>query len=203
MSRFGVTAAVAAAGVLAGCGVPADSTPRPLPKSLPFDPVTVACPPVALQPTRVDVWFFVRKAQPASPAASPEAASSEVRELVPASREVPPQVCHVLLELLKGPFIDEATETNYETQILGTGLLAEPPTADGAIAKVVLRESFADNPEHEGALALGQMVFTATGVEGIESVEFRLSSGRPLGLSLPGGSDRPLRREDFRDVFPA
>ena len=185
------TAVVIAVAVLAGCGVPADRDPRPITQRVPFgllDPppasTTTTRPPLATVSTPV---FFVTDGR-----------------LVPVNREVPAplSVPAALVALLDGPSDTETaagirTAISLQTQLLSTEV-------GGDVARLDLAGTFAEVPGDEQLLAVAQLVFTATAVEGVSAVTFAIN-GRPVAVPTADGTLKPgpVGRADFPTVAPA
>jgi spore germination protein GerM len=171
--------------------VPTDSGPRALDKGdVPFRLLEASDTPVTARPpsaaaVKVEVFFLTGE------------------HLVAKEREVAPvNLRNVLLALLEGP-TDEESKQGIRTAVRGRDLLLSA-IPDGSVAHVDLDSSFADVVKIDQVEALGQIVFSATGVPGIDSVVFSLD-GRPVQSFREDGSliDRPLQRSDFPLLFPA
>lgn len=124
--------------------------------------------------------------------------------LQPAARALPdpPTAGRVLNSLLNGPTDEEAvsglrTAINPTTQAVVTR-----PAPD--ILSVDLTPDFAAVPSLEQRLAIAQIVFTATGVEGVAGVRFSIG-GAPIGIPLPDGTvtAEPVSRDAFPNLAPA
>ncbi|MEW6153203.1 MAG: GerMN domain-containing protein [Actinomycetota bacterium] len=193
--RPALTAAVVLAVValaLSGCGVPSDSSPR-----------TISADRVPFGLLEPDDGRAPTTAGPGATATTVYLVGDE--RLVAAERDVagPPGVATSIRALLSGPTEAEARR----------GLrTAVPPTAAVALAATVgdtvtldLSRWFteaAGGPEE--VLAIAQIVYTVTGVEGVGAARFTLA-GR--AVEVPGGDGTlrsgALRRTDFPLVGPA
>jgi len=174
---------------MVGCGVPVDRSPRPL-ANVPFqlapqNPPTTK--PNSSDRTAKVAVFMVRQ-----------------NRLVSVDREVPAPVTlrGVLNALLEGPTKDEA-KTGLQTAIVGRGSVISA-AQDGNVGRVNLSSQWGDFANPDQVAAIAQMVFTATGVPGIDGVAFSLS-GKAIEAFTGDGSQiaRPLQRSDFQDLFPA
>lgn len=179
------------AALLAACGVPTDRAPRPVTQRVPFgllDPppastTTTTRPPLATVTTPV---FFVRENRLVS---------------VPRQVQAPLSVPAALVELLEGPNDTETaagirTAVSLQTQLLSTEV-------GGEVARLDLAGTFAEVPGDEQLLALAQLVFTTTAVEGVSAVSFAIN-GRPVAVPTADGTLKPgpVGRADFPTVAP-
>lgn len=124
--------------------------------------------------------------------------------LQPAARALPdpPSAARVLNTLLSGPTDEEAvsglrTAINPTTQATVTR-----PAPD--IVAVDLTADFTAVPGLEQRLAIAQIVFTATGVDGVSAVSFSIG-GAPIGIPLPDGTvtAEPVTRDAFPNLAPS
>jgi spore germination protein GerM len=181
------------AGLTASCGVRADSSPRSLaaddvPYGLldqsPRVATTTTVP--AVGQVNVAVYFLVSdRVQPA-----------------PRAIADPPTAARAIASLLAGPTEEEAvgglrTAINPTTQATVTR-----PAPD--IVAIDLTPDFTVVPTPEQRLALAQLVFTATGIEGVRAVRFTIA-GAPAGVPLPDGTvtSEPVDRNAFPALAPA
>lgn len=171
---------------VAGCGPDAQSEPRRI------DPSTV---PFGLLDRRTD-------------GARPSGDRTLILYFVGADRLVAvehleggdPDGSTVLRRLLDGP-------TEREVQMgLGTALPSAAARFEGVedrIARVGLAEDFHDGTIPDQATALAQIVFTLTGVPGIDRVSF-VVDGR--GAAVPRGdgslTNGPVARGDYTSLAP-
>jgi spore germination protein GerM len=185
-----VVAAASALGVVllsSGCGVPLDDRARAA------DPADVPYGLVA-QPTSTTV-----------DETGPERATVYlVREdrLVPVTREVDGQLdaSSLVEELATGLTAEEQSE-GLRRAFGGSDLVAGVSQA-GTLCTIELSPEFERLPSREQVLALGQIVFTVTGLQGLEQVSFTLD-GEPL--DVPTGdatlTNRPVSRSDFGELL--
>ena len=175
--------------VLAGCGIPVEDSARTLsadeiPSSLPSPTSAPTSPPADPSPASAEV-FFVRGSR-----------------LAPVRREVsvPPSVEGTITALLTRPTPDERSQ-GLRTALPGEVRLAG--TVAAGIPLIDVTESFAQVEGEEQILALAQVVFTLTGLPGVEGVSFALT-GRPVEVPTGDGTLKrgPLRRQDFAAVAP-
>jgi hypothetical protein len=123
--------------------------------------------------------------------------------LHPAPRAVtdPPIAGRVLSQLIAGPTDDEAV-TGLRSAINPlTQVSVSRPSPE--ILVVDLTPEFAAVPISEQRLALAQIVYTATGLEGVQGVRFTVG-GSPVAVPLPDGTvtSEPVRRDSFAALAP-
>jgi len=178
--------------VVASCGIPTDDAPRPLAAdAVPFgllDSTTTVVPAGA----------------PDEPSATAEVFLVASGRLAPVARTVPSPVTlgQVIGALLTGPS-DLETRSGLQSAIdPGTRLLEA--SVLGRTASVDLSEAFLATPTQAQILALAQLVFTATQLEGVERVSLSLG-GQPLeDVPAADGTLRrgPLTRDDYLALVP-
>lgn len=189
MTARGVAALCLMLTALHGCGIPVEERARPLsrgevPSSLPnrVSPPTsrLGDPSVALAEL-----FFVRDSRLAA-----------VRREASAT----PSVEDILAGLMRGPTSVERSD-GLRTALAGPVRLAGMEAAGVPVVDVA--ESFAQIEGEEQILALAQLVFTLTGVPGVDGVAFALS-GRVVEVPTGDGTLKsgPLSRQDFAAVAP-
>ena len=187
----GVLAVLAA--FVAGCGVPKDSSPRPIAQDkVPFGLLG----PATTQPgdgggtsgTLVEVWFVAGQ------------------RLQPVTRTLPDtQPKTVLDALVKGVAMGDpdglSSAIPQNTAIVSAD-------RDGGTLVVTLSSEIVSvtGPEQKNAFA--QLTFTATGLLNVSGVRFRAldSSGQPQDLEPPtdrGNQQGPLTKSDFNSLAPA
>lgn len=172
--------------VASGCGIPAEGTARAAdPAAVPFGLIEAerdeARDPPAPQARRAEVYFVLDD------------------DLVAVERALPSGggARRAVAALLEGVTEDEAA----------LGLRSALPPGDDTVAGVEvdrdtatvdLRPAFADIGSEGQALALAQMVFTATARPGIGRVAFTLE-GVPVEVPRGDGTltGEPLTRDDF------
>ncbi|HZD02290.1 MAG TPA: GerMN domain-containing protein [Actinomycetes bacterium] len=172
--------------VLAGCGVPADPAPTDIPpEQVPFgllSPTTSTSAPV--EGVRVRV-FLIKDGR-----------------LAPVDRKVPAPASpsDAIAAISAGPTPREATNG------LRTALAAPVASVrvSAGIVTVRLSGQFADAPIREQILALGQLVYTATALDGIRGVEVSVDHALAQVPTAQGSLKRgPLTRADFAAVAPS
>ena len=189
MTVRAVFAVSSALTLLAGCGIPVDDRPRALsaeeiPSSLPS-----SAPPATAQPGGANsvstTVFFVRESQ-----------------LAPVRREspTPPTVEGAIAAVVRGPTLAERSQglrTALNTQVRLAG------TAAARVPLIDLTEAFGEGEGEEQILALAQLVFTLTGLPGVDAVSFA-RSGQAVEVPTGDGTLKrgPLRRQDFDAVAP-
>lgn len=171
-------AVMVAVGLFTACGVPSDEAPRKL--ALDDVPAELLAP----APTALATTTTVPGTVPA--------AIFLLRDdrLVPVERKVdsPPALRRVLGALLGGPTDEEAGGGLRSAISAQTALISV--LVDGGVARVDLTGSFADIGGQEQILAVAQLVFTATTVEGVSGVQFALD-GQPVEVPRADGTLTP------------
>ena len=175
--------------VAAGCGVPEDDDPQALtPEEVPFDllstPTTTTEPVEVLPPSRRANLFFV----------------NGDGEVTAVSREVADQSAEAAIEALL------ATDTSG----LDPGLTSNIPpettlldiTQDDDMLTVDLSEQFGDVVGGGFRSAVAQIVFTATELEDIVSVAFRVDGERITVPDEDGAAQSaPVTRNDYDSLL--
>jgi hypothetical protein len=187
-----VTIGAVVAALAVGCGVPKDSSPRPIAQDkVPFGLLG----PATTQPNSggdqngnsVVVWFVSGQRLQA------------VTRTVP---DVQPKT--VLDALVKGPAMGDpdglSSAIPQNTTIVSVD-------RDGQTLVVTLSSAIVSvtGPEQKNAFA--QLTFTATGLQGVSGVRYRAldSSGQPQDLEPPtdrGNQQGPLTKADFNSLAP-
>ncbi|HEX7167842.1 MAG TPA: GerMN domain-containing protein [Acidimicrobiales bacterium] len=178
---------------VAACGVQEDDRPRGLaadevPYGLLDDApanVSTSTTAPAVQRVNVAVYFLV----------------GDRLEPVPRTVADPPTVARTLNALLEGPTEEEAVSGLRTAINPSTEISASRASPDVVI--VDLSSAFTDVPTQEQRIALAQLVFTATGIAGINGVRFTLA-GAPVGVPLPDGTvtSEPVGRDAFPNLVP-
>lgn len=180
-ARRAVVAALVAAlaGSIGGCGLDVTDEPRLLTPVSSANPTSTGSPDDVGAPAPV---YLVRE-----------------RRLVAVLRRADTTV-EAVAALTAGPTATE-TASGLSTS-LGPDPITVRPTTDPSTAVLEVTEEFAALAGASQLLAVGQVVWTATGVCCATRVEVRLR-GRPLPLPTDDGLvSRPVTRADYRSVAP-
>lgn len=186
--RLGAVA-VAAGLAVAGCGIPLDAEPRDVTDDALTAPGAAASD-TAASPTGQRVFFVAAEGD------------GEVR-LRAVRRDVPSAVGDVLGALFKGLTDTERTARRLTSQIpVGTRLLSVTALSDGTVVIDVDRTIFEAGSNL--SIAVGQIVYTATSVSGIERVRL-LVDGQPRDWPAGDGRERSgdLTPLAFPSLYPA
>lgn len=192
MKRLAVVALAVAvvSAATAGCGVQSDSTARDLSAGrVPYGLLEAAPSTTTSTPTpsvpRADVLVFFIQG---------DRMVSKVRQV-----NAPVTVAKALTSLLFGVQEDELAE-GARSAIDPTASI-QARSLDGATYQVDLSAEFAKGQPAEQVLALAQIVFTATQIEGVTGVRFTLD-GVPIEVPTDEGSltSEPVGRAAF-DAF--
>lgn len=207
MSRFFVLVIAVAIGV-SGCGIPLDESPQvvaaeDLPVPLQPGTSTTTTTPDTVQTERLTIYLV-------------DPGDGEPT-LEPVTREVPiveagADNARVALEqLIAGPTSEEQLEANLSTSIVSTG--------DQPIEVVETRREVAgqlvvvlsQNPGLEGRagiVSFGQIVFTVTELDGLDSVRFLIVNADGVEEDIPVRTDttegdvrRPVGRDDYTSLL--
>jgi spore germination protein GerM len=195
-------AVVAAVAVLAGCGLPQDGEARAVDaRSVPYGLLG----PVATEAPTVTTLERAPSTQPRTYLLGPDEALEPVPAPVDLSQVVDtPKVLAALFELLAaGP--TEAQRAKGLSTALAPGVQITVVAVHEGLVDVQVDASPKDPSADRLPLAIGQLVLTATSVEGVDGVRL-LRAGVPVEVPLPGGAltSSPLRRSDYRElVVPA
>lgn len=178
--------------VLAGCGVPIDRQPHAIsPDKVPYNllerATTTTSSTTTLQVPTVDVpVYFVRNSR-----------------LVEATRAVTqsPSVNKAVNALLAGPSVSE--ENAGVRTALSPGIKVEVGRVEQGVVSINLGTEFSKLAQQEQLLALAQLVWTATGIQGVTGVQFSLD-GEAIGVPLPDGVvvTGPVNRDAYAAIGP-
>lgn len=156
------------AGLVAGCGIPADDEPRAITQESIPDELTGQDDVDADGRTLVVDLYFTRF-------------DGEEEWLVPIERKVPtggssstPTAATVLDALLARPTEAERDVHRVVTKIPADTALASRPELDGGVLTVDLNEGINGVQGVGAPLAYGQMVCSVDGLEGIDGVRFAI-----------------------------
>lgn len=192
-------AGLALAGALAGCGVTTDSAPRALNLDevpadlLASDPVTTTSSVPVGTSARVRIYLVGRGG----------GGGDGAERLVPVERSVqaPATVERVLSSLISGPNREEANRGLRSAILPGT--IVNSVRVESNIAIVDLVESPIARDHIDLILALAQMVYSATELQGVGGVRITLDGER---ASVPTGSGiqttAPLGRAFYAAYAP-
>ncbi|HVM08985.1 MAG TPA: GerMN domain-containing protein [Acidimicrobiales bacterium] len=192
LSLFGLLTIAVVAGP--GCGVQPDDRPRPLAvEDVPYGLLDEGPPlpqPGAPSTPSVDrvnvaVYYLVGERLHPAPRAVPD----------------PPTPIRVINALLEGPTDEEAVNGVRTAINPTTQATVSRPAPD--IVNVDLTSDVAAVPTLELRLAIGQIVFTMTGIEGVQGVKFTVG-GASVAVPLPDGTvtSDPVNRDDFPAIAP-
>lgn len=214
--RIGVLAALGAALLLSGCGVPLQSQPQPLPADVIPAPLPTASPSITPSqepsstvsptpaPELLRLWFVQ------------EDGLVSVDSTIPTGS--PPST--VLEGLANGPAPDQLEKglrTIAVDPLTGLPLVSVPVTPPSPsvpdptppsvvplpqVVTVQLSSAFSVLPPTEQVLLLGQVVLSLTG-DGADSVSFTDEAGTVLAVPLPDGRllDVPARARDYTSLI--
>jgi spore germination protein GerM len=183
----------AAAVVLSSCGVPENATPRALDGEVPYNLLasTTTVPSAGLPDASGDpvVLYFL----------------DDEGRLVPAHRQLPPPVDHNdLVDLLFDGVSDAELGDQLNSAIApGTRLLGvDGPDEDGVLTLDITDDLLRVTGRRQSQ-AIAQIVWTATQLEGVESVLFEIE-GKPTEVLSGNGNPTPvpLARRHFRTLEP-
>jgi spore germination protein GerM len=173
----------------AGCGVPTDRTARDLPASdVPFALLAAEAPTTTTstapsRPVAVTVFMIGRD-----------------ERLVGVGRQVtsPLSVEKVVAELLKGPASDERRK-GMRTGLAPETLILSADISDN-IANIDLGGPVATGTQQ--LVALAQIVYTATELEGVNGVRFTYQGTRANVLTELGSTAFPVGRAAYPSLAP-
>jgi spore germination protein GerM len=185
-------ACIVVVATLAGCGIPKDEAPRPVP------------------PEAVDPRLLGRAEPSATPTPSGSGALQVafvtgddtvvlVRRPV-SSSPVPRQAQELLTALTGGP--DAAELSDGLSTAVPADVALRVASVDAGVAVVVLEDASPDAGQRRLPLAVAQVVLTLTSHPAIAAVRFT-SGGEPVEAPLPGGEavKRPLTAADYRSLL--
>ncbi len=197
--RVGVVA-VALACALVGCGLPHDGEVQPIDdQSVPYGllgPAESAAPPTSTTLEQSQAT------QPRTYLLGPDQVLRAVPAPVDLSREVTtPRVLTALFAVLAAGPTERQRAAGLSTA-LGPGVRITLVQVSGGVADLQVQASPKDPSADRLPLAIGQLVLTATSVDGVDGVRLVRADGRPVEVPLPGGAltSSTLHRSDYREL---
>lgn len=179
--------------LLAGCGVPVDSSAKPLPEGV-LPTLTPTASPTPTQtsspeptPATARLWFV--RDEGVVPVTG-AVAGTDPQQLLDALA-VPPETAREVRSLMVDPLTSQA---------LVRVAVNAPPVP--RIVTVEADAAFTALPPNEQVLLLGQVVLTLTGARGTDGVAVVSEQGEPLAIPLPDGRllDGPATASDYRSL---
>ena len=211
--RFAVISALVVI-VAGGCGIPTDRTDRPLPRAqVPFEPLPPSTSTTTTTPATTTTLPVPTTTPPPTTTSTPSTTTTTTPapafpenlyflrsdELVRVRRFVgaEPRLTDIVNAFVIGPTSDEISSgirTALSLSSMITGV-----TREGFTALVDLDASFLDLPGTEQIRAIGQIVYTVTGVGGgIGNVRFTFNGRRG---AVPRADGRPVSKPVSRDDY--
>jgi spore germination protein GerM len=186
MKRF--LALVIAVLALAACGIPNDSRPRDVSDNERLQLADQKAPAQAASSVGPKVYFLSQ-------------APSGQDRLQPAGRNVSSTPTAVLTELFNGLTKDEQQERRWRTSIpADTKLMSATQESDGTLV-IDLNQAFSQATSENQIKAVAQIVFTATGVEGVQRVKILVES-QPQGWLRGDGTAQPVGEPLTQYAYP-
>lgn len=174
-----------------GCGVPQDSTARVVDRSqVPYDLLGTG-PGATPGPDDTGGGLGVPQIFLVDATGRPVPQPQEVDAV-----GVSAGVTELLERLAAGP-TDEARAQGLSSA-LGAGMRLELLEVTDRVARLSVQASDQPPPADRLPLAIGQIVFTATSVDGVDRVQL-VRRGRPIEVPLPGGAlaSGPVGASDY------
>jgi spore germination protein GerM len=186
MKRF--LALVVSVLALAACGIPNDSRPRDVSDNERLQLADQKAPAQAASSVGPKVYFLSQ-------------APSGQDRLQPAGRNVSSTPTAVLTELFNGLTKDEQQERRWRTSIpADTKLMSATQESDGTLV-IDLNQAFFQATSENQIKAVAQIVFTATGVEGVQRVKILVES-QPQGWLRGDGTAQPVGEPLTQYAYP-
>ncbi len=184
--------------LLGGCGLPQDGQARPLEdSSVPYGLLA----PADSGGTTSSQQLQLQAAQPRIYLLDAAAALQPAPAPVDTSREVTPagELAALFALLAAGP--TERQRAAGLSTALAPDVRIDLVQVQGGIADLQLQASPREPSADRLPLAIGQLVLTATTVDGVDGVRI-VRDGVPVEVPLPGGAltAGPLRRSDYREL---
>jgi spore germination protein GerM len=181
-------AVVIGALVLAACGIPNDSQPRDVADKERLELADQKAPAQAASSVGPKVYFLSQ-------------APNGQDRLQPAGRNVSSSPNAVLTELFNGLTKDEQQERRWRTSIpADTKLMSTVQESDGTL-EIDLNQAFFQATSENQIKAVAQIVFTATGIDGVQRVKI-LVEGQPQGWLRGDGTAQPVGEPLTQYAYP-
>lgn len=176
---------------LAGCGVPTDDEPRGIqPSQVPFDLLTPSTtqPATTVPVPTIPVTVFMLQGDKLAP----------VMRSIPA----PATVGSALATLIQGPTDTEAAQ-GLRSAVSAQANVSGAQVTDSVATVDIAGDVFASTGAQDQIRALAQIVYTATSVPDVGSVQFRID-GSGAGIPRGDGSTTtgPVNRGDYAALAP-
>lgn len=184
--------------LLGGCGLPQDGQARPLEdSSVPYGLLA----PADSGGTTSSQQLQLRATQPRTYLLNAAGALQPVPAPVDTSREVTPAGTLAALFALLAAGPTELQRASGLSTALAPGVRIDLVQVQGGIADLQLQAVPREPSADRLPLAIGQIVLTATTVDGVAGVRI-VRGGVPVEVPLPGGAltSGPLRRSDYREL---
>jgi spore germination protein GerM len=173
---------------LAACGIPNDSQPRDVADNERLELSGQKAPAQAASSVGPKVYFLSQ-------------APSGQDRLQPAGRNVSSTPTAVLTELFNGLTKDEQQERRWRTSIpADTKLMSAVQESDGTLV-IDLNQAFFQATSENQIKAVAQIVFTATGIDGVQRVKI-LVEGQPQGWLRGDGTAQPVGEPLTQYAYP-
>jgi spore germination protein GerM len=173
---------------LAACGIPGDSRPRDVPENERLQLSDQKAPAQAASSVGPKVYFLSQ-------------APNGQDRLQPAGRNVSSNPTAVLTELFNGLTKEEQQERRWRTSIpADTKLVSVVQEPDGTLV-VDLDQAFFQATSENQIKAVAQIVFTATGIDGVQKVKI-LVEGQPQGWLRGDGTAQPVGEPLTQYAYP-
>jgi spore germination protein GerM len=173
---------------LAACGIPNDSRPRDVAENERLELADQKAPAQAASSVGPKVYFLSQ-------------APSGQDRLQPAGRNVSSTPTAVLTELFNGLTKEEQQERRWRTSVpADTKLTSAVQESDGTLV-IDLNQAFFQATSENQIKAVAQIVFTATGIEGVQRVKI-LVEGQPQGWLRGDGTAQPVGEPLTQYAYP-
>ena len=183
-----IVALVLAVVGLAACGIPSDSRPRDVADNDRLQLSDQKAPAQAASSVGPKVYFLSQ-------------ATSGQDRLQPAGRNVTPTPNAVLTELFNGLTKEEQQERKWRTAIpADTKLMSVTQESDGTVV-IDLNQAIFEATSENQIKAVAQIVFTATGIDGVQRVKI-LVEGQPQGWLRGDGTAQPVGEPLTQYAYP-